>query len=62
MKFRLALAFFGSLIVSETAFAQNTGGVFGPVVKEGHRSFQYRAAVNPDNALGQTGFAQRLHY
>lgn len=62
MKFKLALAFFGSFIVSETAFAQNTGGVFGPVVKEGHRSFQYRAAVNPDNALGQTGFAQRLHY
>ncbi|MEM7082108.1 MAG: hypothetical protein AAF465_05200 [Pseudomonadota bacterium] len=40
------------------AQAQNTGGVFGPVVKEGHRSIQYRAAFVDDT----NGFAQRLHY
>ena len=44
------------------SYAQNTGGVFGPVVNEGHRSFQYRLAFDPDNANNTTGFAQRLHY
>jgi len=38
--------------------AQATGGVFGPVVNEGHRSMQYRTAYDPDSY----GFAQRLHY
>ena len=38
--------------------ASNTGGVFSPVVNEGHRSVQYRAGHDPDNhALNQ-----RLHY
>jgi len=45
-----------------TARAQNTGGVFGPIVNEGHKSFQYRATFDPDNANDTTGFAQRLHY
>ena len=45
-----------------SSFAQNTGGVFGPVVNDGHRSFQYRATLDPDTAAGETGFAQRLHY
>lgn len=40
------------------ALAQNTGGVFGPIVNEGHRSLQYRSAFELDNY----GFAQRLHY
>lgn len=44
------------------AAAQNTGGVFPPNVNEGHRSLQYRAAIDPDNAAGDFGFAQRLHY
>ncbi len=44
------------------AAAQNTGGVFPPMVNEGHKSFQYRAAIDPDNNAGETGFAQRLHY
>lgn len=40
------------------AHAQNTGGVFGPVVNEGHRSFQYRAQYDPDAKQ----LANRLHY
>ena len=44
------------------SFAQNTGGIFGPVVNEGHKSWQYRATIDPDNAAGDVGFAQRLHY
>lgn len=38
--------------------AQNTGGVFGPVVNEGHRAFEYRLGYDPD----VESFAQRLHY
>ncbi len=40
------------------AAAQNTGGVFGPVVNEGHASMNYRAAYDFDSY----GFAQRFHY
>lgn len=38
--------------------AQITGGVFSPVVNEGHRSAQFRTAHNVDTS----SFAQRLHY
>lgn len=38
--------------------AQATGGVFGPVVRDGHRSLQYRAAYDPDSYA----FAHRFHY
>ncbi len=58
----LALAFNAWLIGAPTVFAQNTGGVFPPTVNEGHRSFQYRAAIDPDNSADEIGFAQRLHY
>ena len=44
------------------AAAQNTGGIFGPVVNEGHKAWQYRATIDPDNNAGDLGFAQRLHY
>lgn len=37
------------------AAAQNTGGVFPPMVNEAHESAQYRIAINPDNAAGETG-------
>lgn len=43
---------------SQTAFAQNTGGIFPPTVNEGHKSAQYRVTYNPDTE----GFAQRIHY
>ena len=46
------------VFIGTSAFAQNTGGVFPPVVNENHRSIQYRAAYNPDT----DAFAQRLHY
>lgn len=41
-----------------SAQAQNTGGVFPPDVNEGHKSAQYRIAINLENDR----FAQRLHY
>ena len=56
------LAALFSAFFSTQAFAQNTGGIFSPVVNEGHRSFQYRTTLDPDTASGGTGFAQRLHY
>ena len=42
--------------------AENTGGVFPAAVTENHKSWQYRIALDPDNAAGETGYAQRLHY
>ena len=47
-----------SLLVWAEAPAQTLGGVYGPVVKEGHRSFEYWSAFDPDSY----GFAQRIHY
>ena len=46
------------LCVAAPAFGQNNAGVFGPVVNEGHRSWQYRAAYDFDSYA----FAQRFHY
>lgn len=46
------------LTFTPAAMAQNTGGIFSPVVNEGHASAQYRITVNPDTDQ----FAQRLHY
>lgn len=61
LKFSI-LTLLTTLALPQIAAAQNTGGVFPPMVNEGHKSLQYRAAVNPDNAAGEVGFAQRLHY
>jgi len=52
----LALTFF--VVSSQFAAAQNTGGVFPPIVNEGHKSLQLRLAFADDN----NGSAQRLHY
>lgn len=38
--------------------AQNLGGVFAPMVAEGHKAAQYRAAYQPDTDQ----FANRFHY
>ena len=38
------------------------GGIFPPIVSEGHQSIQYRAAVNSESNVSDFGFAQRLHY
>lgn len=46
------------LMSAPSVMAQNTGGIFPPVVNEGHQSAQYRSAYNLDT----DGFAQRLHY
>ena len=43
-----------------TAAAQNTGGVFPPMVTEGASALEYRATYRPQD--GPNGLAQRLHY
>lgn len=61
-KFLISIVWVLGCFLSFSAHAQNTGGVFGPSVNDGHKSFQYRATIDPDNAQSETGFAQRLHY
>lgn len=51
------IAVCGTLLGAPVA-AQNTGGIFGPVVNEGHRSWQGRSTYDLDGY----GFANRLHY
>ncbi|MEM7328283.1 MAG: hypothetical protein AAF437_06045 [Pseudomonadota bacterium] len=46
------------LAMAPTTLAQNTGGIFPPMVNEGHKSAQYRVAYNPDTE----GLSQRVHY
>ena len=58
----LSAAALAAIFIAPNAMAQNTGGVFPTQVNEGHRSLQYRAAIDPDNAQDEFGFAQRLHY
>ena len=60
--FRVLASLLILLSLSLPALAQNTGGIFPPVINDGHKSPQYRATIDPDNASGETGFAQRLHY
>lgn len=43
---------------ASAAHAQNTGGVFGPVVNEDHQALEYRIGHDPDSH----SLAQRLHY
>ncbi len=60
---KMCLSIVGLLLLfSQTVQAQNTGGVFPAAVNEGTRAAQYRAAIDPDNANDDFGFAQRLHY
>lgn len=47
-----------ALLFSPQAIAQNTGGIFPPMVNEGHASAQYRITYNPDTE----GVSQRAHY
>jgi len=44
--------------VTVPSMAQNTGGVFGPIVNESDEALQYRITYDPD----LDGWAQRLHY
>ncbi len=46
------------LIFTQQSHASNVGGVFGPGVRAGDQSLQYRGAYDPDN----NDFVQRLHY
>lgn len=47
-----------ALVLAPSAFSQNTGGVFGPIVNDDYAAIQYRAAYDVENDR----FAQRLHY
>ena len=58
---RIGLIFIG-VAVAAPARAQFTGGVFGPVVKEGASAVEYRASLDPDGPGGGTDLAQRVHY
>lgn len=42
--------------------AQTMGGVFSPIVKQGHASAQYRFGINPDGPGGEDQIAHYLHY
>ncbi|MEM1182078.1 MAG: hypothetical protein AAGM22_27265 [Acidobacteriota bacterium] len=46
------------LFAAAPVLAQNTGGVFGPVVNPSDQALQYRFTYDPD----LDGWAQRLHY
>jgi hypothetical protein len=59
---RLSLVGITAMAGHSLVEAQNTGGVFGPVVNEGHRSVQYRATYRPGEDGMRDGFAQRVHY
>lgn len=52
----------GLLACPDLAFAQNTSGVVGPVVKPGEAALEYRLGIDPEKANGETGIGQRLHY
>ena len=59
----LIFFFLAFATTTKTVMAQNTGGILGPVVNAGQRSFQYRSAFDPnDDSTDEVGFAQRLHY
>lgn len=60
--FRTLISFFVLVFLSQTAFAQTTGNVFGPSVKENERGWEYRIALDPESADGSTRVAQRFHY
>jgi len=55
---RVAIVAAGLAATTPMALAQNTGGIFPPMVNEGHKSAQYRVTHNPDTE----GLSQRLHY
>nr|WP_070960238.1 hypothetical protein [Hyphomonas sp. Mor2] len=55
----MRLAIFGmALAATPMAMAQNTSGVFGPVINAGDRGWEYRATYDPDDE----DVNQRLHY
>ena len=53
-KLAITLSFF----IAGQSYAGNVGGVFGPTVNEGDRTFQYRGGYDIESEQ----FVQRLHY
>lgn len=59
---RVLLVFALSLFVLSPAAAQNTAGVFGPIVNDGHKLAEYRySVVEPTDNFGAPS-AQRVFY
>ena len=56
MRFALTGLFVAA--TTPTALAQNTSGVFGPVIDEGESGWEYRATYDPDDE----DLNQRFHY
>ena len=52
----------GSLLLAPAALAQNVGGVFGPGVRDGDRSAEYRGAFVPEEDGRDSRSVHRLHY
>jgi hypothetical protein len=55
-------AIFGLASVASVASAQNTSGVFGPVVNADDHGIQYRAAAIIDGSTDDFEWGQRFHY
>lgn len=51
-----------AMITSPASLAQTVGGVFGPVIKEGDRTAEYRLAFVPEAGSDNVRFVHRLHY
>lgn len=58
VKCGLGLCGLAALAMAFDASAQNTAGVFGPVINEDDRGFEYRATYDPDSE----DLRQRFHY
>jgi len=50
------------LFFPSSILAQGGAGVFPPMVEQGHKSLEYRAAVDPATRADEIGFLHRIHY
>jgi hypothetical protein len=55
---RLLYLGFALATTAPTALAQNTSGVFGPVIDDGESGWEYRGTYDPDDK----DYNQRFHY
>jgi len=62
VKVRLVIAGLILSSIATTTTASTLGGVFGPGIKEGDRSLQWRMAYVPDEDANGDIWAGRLHY
>ncbi|MEO1029059.1 MAG: hypothetical protein AAFX02_08395 [Pseudomonadota bacterium] len=63
--FKQFLTLFGWLLLisfGPLAFAQTVGGVFGPNIKDGDKTAEYRLAIAPVDGSDDAIFVHRVHY